>query len=178
MGPTEPDKANSAAKATGITRPITAQPATALSPNEEMAPVTKALPTGVAICVSTEGTPMAKNGLKVWLRTLALGHSYSRCTRKTPCSPIATMTSRARHVEIAAPSRPQPKPKISKGSSTAVATPAPRVTNIARRASPSDRSNALKQIPRPRMGVEGSTMRVKRKASSAVVPVAPSKFRK
>ena len=75
MGPTEADNANTTANATGVMRPTTAQPATALSPNGPIARVTKAFPAGVATCVNTAGKPMAKNGLKVARSVAALGRA-------------------------------------------------------------------------------------------------------
>ena len=86
-----------------------------------------------------------------------------------------TMEQRASTVAIAAPSSPQPRPRMSSGSSTADTAPAPSVTYIARRASPSERSSAARHMPRPSGTAEGSTQRVKRSASAAVSPVAPSR---
>ena len=159
-------------------RPTMAQPATALSPNGAMAAVTNALPTGVATCVSTDGSPIAKNGLAASTNKAALGLASSLCTRTNPCNPTHTMTARAVPVASAAPSRPQPKPKINSGSSAATAKAALSVTYMARLPSPSARSSALMHMPAPSSGMEGSTQLQKRSASSAVTPVAPSAFSK
>lgn len=64
---------------------------------------------------------------------------------------------------------------MSSGSSTAETAPAPSVTYIARRASPSERSSAARHMPRPSGTAEGNTHCVNPRASVAVSPVAPSR---
>ena len=178
MGPTAPDKPYSAANATGIMRPTIAQPAMALSPNGAMAAVTNALPTGVASCVNTDGRPIAKNGLAVSLSICLLGRASRWCTRTKPYKPTHTITARAMPVASAAPSKPQPKPKIKIGSSTATAAAALSVTYMARLPSPKARSSALRHMPAPSSGMDGSTQLQKRSARSAVTPVAPNTLSK
>ena len=56
IGPTAPDSAKITPNATGTMRPMIAQPATAASPKRAISAVTKALPTGVAICVMIAGS--------------------------------------------------------------------------------------------------------------------------
>ena len=74
---------------------------------------------------------------------------------------------------MAAPSSPRPKPKIRIGSRIAAAMPAPSVTYMARRASPTPRRMPVVHMPSATIGVDGTTICRKRVDSSSVWPVAP-----
>ena len=159
MGPIAPDSANKTTKATGISRTTTDHPATAPSPKGAIAWVTKALPTGVAIWVRTAGKPMAIKVGRVSRSTATLGRRSKSCFFSTIHTPNTTSAERAHHWDNAAPSSPNPRPKMHSGSSTALAAPLNRVSAIAPRASPTDRSSALQHMPMPIKGAVGRTWR-------------------
>jgi len=64
IGPIAPDNAKIIAKPIGVRRPTIAIPATASSPNDAIARVTNAAPTGVASWVKIAGNAIVRIGLK------------------------------------------------------------------------------------------------------------------
>ena len=175
MGPTDADSAKITPNAIGVRRLTIAQPATASSPNCAIDLVTKAFANGVAIWVNTAGMPMAKNGLNSRRMVSWFGGFKRPCILFKLRQPTHTITQRARIIAIAAPRISSFKPKINTGSSTISDNAGNRVTHILRLASPTALSNPLKQMPKPSNGTDGRTICIKTVASSAAIPVAPSK---